>query len=68
MRLRPGLAVADVWHCVEHGCELVDAEAGSWCPAGEHSVPDVVLAVWEGMHDVAAAELGEAWPFLRSLP
>jgi hypothetical protein len=55
--------MTDVWHCIEHGCELVDAESGLWCPAGEHGVPDAVLAVWAGMHDVPAAELGEAWPW-----
>lgn len=52
----PVPAGADVWHCVEHGCELTDAEGGLWCPVGEHGVPDAVLAVWAGMHDVPDAE------------
>jgi len=56
----------DVWHCPEHGCELERDSGGGWfCPDGGHTVSDAVLAVWEDVADVAA-ELAEAWEYLRS--
>jgi hypothetical protein len=57
------MTMPDVWHCPEHGCELVRETPGWFCPDGQHTASDAALAVWEDVYDVAA-ELADVCDYL----